>query len=858
MRKGDAGVIPVCAHADAVGRRRFSQLFPQVIESSRALRLHSIKALRTPAVPIVAMLAAGAVSALYLPGGALPWLAAGAVAAWQLALLAFVLSRVCLFAAAALASVALSAAASATDADWHRRHVSLLSVVPSLPSGGEPVVLEGVLTEDAALREGGGASLQLRARRVIAQPGAFDVDGGVALSVAGTPDPSAVGAWRRGRTIRAPVLLRRPARYMNDGIADAERAAMRRGLAVVGTVKSGALVEIAARGSPLDELMARARQRARAAIAAALHRDPLSAGVVTAILIGDRGGLPADIERRMQRAGTYHVIAISGGNIALFALLAWSAYRLLLRSRRLAVCGAMATIAAYGLLVGSGASVGRAVLAALLFFFATLIAHRAPPLNVIAVVGAMFLIWDPLAVVDLGFLLSFGATAGIVLAVPRWIPAVDAHLSPLCSSSLTRRAALSIVAMMAATAAAEIALLPIQAAAFQRVTVAGLALNLVAIPAMAVTQIAGMAILACAALEADALLAVAAAIARLAARALVHSSSLVDIAPWLTWRVATPPDWLLAIYLCACVMLAWRRAPRIAGGVAGVATAAGVAIAMSAADRVPADGRLRLSMFDVGQAEALLLTLPSGRSVLIDAAGPPGRFDIGDRVLVPAIAARGVTRLDAFALTHADLDHVGGAPAVIADLQPSRILEGIAMPRQPERNAVVEAALARGASIESLRAGSGIMLDGVLLDVLHPPPPDWERQSVRNDDSLVIDVRFGAVSILLMGDTGEPVEAAIAGRLTHASLRILKAGHHGSRTSTSQAFIDAVRPDAALISVGRANMYGHPSPTVLARLRRRGMPIFRTDQDGQVDVVTDGRTVQITAHAGRRWAISAR
>jgi competence protein ComEC len=217
-----------------------------------------------------------------------------------------------------------------------------------------------------------------------------------------------------------------------------------------------------------------------------------------------------------------------------------------------------------------------------------------------------------------------------------------------------------------------------------------------------------------------------------------------------------------------------------------------------------------------------------------------------------------VRRLDWFALTHADVDHAGGAAAVIADLRPSRILEGIAMPRQHERVRLVEAATSTGASVEALRAGGSIMIDGVLLDVLHPPNPEWERQSVRNDDSLVIDVRFGAVSILLMGDAGEPVESAVAARLAPATLRVLKVGHHGSRTSTSQALLAAARPDAALISAGRANMYGHPSPLVIARLHGSKTPVFRTDQDGQIDVITDGRTVGIATRAGRRWAITAR
>jgi competence protein ComEC len=263
-------------------------------------------------------------------------------------------------------------------------------------------------------------------------------------------------------------------------------------------------------------------------------------------------------------------------------------------------------------------------------------------------------------------------------------------------------------------------------------------------------------------------------------------------------------------------------------------------------------------MFDVGQAEAILLKLPSGRSVLVDAAGASGRFDIGDRVLVPALLARGVSRLETFILTHADVDHAGGGPNVIMDLRPARVLEGVAVAVHPDRNRVMHAASAGRASIESLRAGSTVTLDGVLLKVLHPPEPDWERQGVRNDDSLVIDVRFGAVSILLTGDAGEPVEPSIVNASAPAAIRILKVGHHGSRSGTSQALLDALRPAAALISVGRGNMYGHPSPVVVGRLRRGGVETFRTDDDGQIDLVTDGKTVEIETWNGRKWALTAR
>jgi competence protein ComEC len=476
------------------------------------------------------------------------------------------------------------------------------------------------------------------------------------------------------------------------------------------------------------------------------------------------------------------------------------------------------------------------VAAALLLMFATLLDHRAPPLNVIAMVGIAFLLWDPLALTDLGFLLSFGATAGILVAVPRWLP-----------PGRVSRVALPVAGVLAATVAAEIALLPIQASAFHRITIAGLGLNLIAIPAMAIAQVGGMAIVAADVAGLSSMAAWAAMPAALGARALIDSAALVDLVPALTWRVASPPAVITAAYALACGLLAWRRWPRAQRLFASCAASAALLMALSSGQRSPPRGWLGVSMFDVGQGEAIAIRLPSGRSLLVDAGGPADRFDIGDRVVVPALLARDAARLDAFVLTHADADHAGGAAAVLADLRPSRVLEGIAP----------AAAVRPGDRIESLRAGVNLLMDGVLLRVLHPPPPDWERQTVRNDDSLVIELLFGHLSMLFTGDAGEAVEPAIAAQLSPAPIRILKAGHHGSRTSTSQTLVDAARPAAALISAGRGNLYGHPSPAVLSRLHEAGVEIFRTDRDGQIDVISDGRSVEIRTWSGRRWSAPA-
>jgi competence protein ComEC len=152
--------------------------------------------------------------------------------------------------------------------------------------------------------------------------------------------------------------------------------------------------------------------------------------------------------------------------------------------------------------------------------------------------------------------------------------------------------------------------------------------------------------------------------------------------------------------------------------------------------------------------------------------------------------------------------------------------------------------------VSPLREGDTFRQNGVQLRVLHPSAPDWERRRVRNDDSVVIEVVYGDVAILLTGDISAEVERAIAPRLTPARIRILKVAHHGSRTSSSSVLLDTWRPQVAVISCGRGNRFGHPAPEVLDRLNAIGAMVLRTDLDGQITIDTDGHSVRSTTFVG--------
>jgi competence protein ComEC len=706
-----------------------------------------------------------------------------------------------------------------------------------LPLDDEAVmVIEGTLRADASL-SGAGAAINV------------DVDrtGGVQLTVIGQLARDHLGDWRAGRRLRAPAQLRRPSRYLDPGVPDNERALARRGVTLVGTVKSGALVEVLAGGGWWSETLGAIRAFARRAIANHVARwNPQSGAIVTAIVIGDRTALDADVERRLQEAGTYHVIAISGGNIAILVGVVVALLRGAGWLGRPGTVAIVAILIAYAQLVGGGASVDRATLMAVVHLGARMFDQRSPPVNVLAVAASLLAATDPLSIADPAFLLTFGATLAIVVVIPA------ANIAGL--SSPVR----FFIVMLLTSAAVEAVLLPIGAFFFQRVTVAGLVLNFAAIPLMAVAQIAGMLVVPAALVSWHAAAAIG-WIAHLGASALVESAGLVRIAPSVAWRVAAPGAGACTVYYVALAVawIAWRRRTpavlRATTTAAAIAAVIWIAIDPRTIVGSHGDGQLHATFLDVGQGDAIFIVFPRGATLLVDAGGlgASSSFDIGDRVVAPVIRAAGFRRIDRLALTHGDPDHIGGGPAIVHEFKPHEVWEGIPVPRSDALTRLRLDAQAGGARWANVYSGDRIVIDDVTVAALHPERADWERQKVRNDDSLVLELRWRDVSIVLTGDIGRIPESRLAHLLEPARVRIVKIPHHGSLTSSSPPFIAALQAHIAIVSAGRNNHFGHPVPEVLDRYEHAGVKVFRTDRDGAVTVTTDGASVAVETYASK-------
>jgi competence protein ComEC len=266
-------------------------------------------------------------------------------------------------------------------------------------------------------------------------------------------------------------------------------------------------------------------------------------------------------------------------------------------------------------------------------------------------------------------------------------------------------------------------------------------------------------------------------------------------------------------------------------------------------------GWLEVSAIDVSQGDSILVAFPNGETMLVDAGGFPGlgrmpqkpNLDMGEDVVSPYLWSRSLHRLDYVALTHGHSDHMQGLCAILGNFHPKKLWIG-PEPQSEEWKKAQACARASGTSIEQLSSDSRPLTFGAArLSVLAPQPDYVPGDSAVNNDSLVFLIEIGKRSVLLTGDAEQPVEAELLARCNLKPVTLLKVGHHGSKTSTSEPFLEALKPEFAFISAGYLNQFHHPHPVVLQRLSEERATVFRTDRQGLSTFLTDGQKVEVSA-----------
>jgi competence protein ComEC len=636
-----------------------------------------------------------------------------------------------------------------------------------------------------------------------------------------------------GQRVSVELKLSRPRGFRNPGGFDYPAFLRREGILLVGSGRADSLAALTADEPPWP---VRVKRWAVAAIGA--HLPETSAALLAGLILGEKKGLPPETDEAFRRAGVYHILAVSGFNVALLASSVFFVLSALGISRRATAVTAGAALVGFALVVGGQASVLRATVMGLLLLAAMLLDRKSQLMNALALAALALLAWRPGDLWDPGFQLSFAATAGIIYlaqAITAWLAARG------WPAWLATAVAVSVGAQAAVT--------PVMLIHFNQLSLIGIAANLIVVPLAAVATTLGMLAL---------LVALASAVAAdvifpalwlvlVALRAAVWAAAAVPAAmihlPAPGWAAIF--TWSVALALIP--FLGARRWTRPAATACLIA-----ALALSIWPWVkPGDGRLRITFLDVGQGDAILVELPEGQRLLVD-GGPGGarRLDVGERVVAPYLWNRPAARVDAVAVTHSDTDHSGGLRAVLTRFRVGELWENGRW--GPGSEETLRAAERSGACRRTLVAGQRIWLGSALVTVLNPdgtlpldePAPDGE-----NEQSLVLRLDWRGFSLLLTGDLGRPGEERVLA--SHAPVRtlVLKVGHHGSRFSSTGEFLAATRPAVAVISVGARNPFHHPTPDALARLEAAGARIYRTDRDGALILETDGASLWVT-----RWA----
>ena len=545
--------------------------------------------------------------------------------------------------------------------------------------------------------------------------------------------------------------------------------------------------------------------------------------LVQGIVLGEEQGLRTELREAFRASGLYHVLAVSGQNVAYVVAGALLTCWLLGIPRLVAQAAALTAIVCYVAAVGWQPSVVRAGIAGGLASLAWLAARPRDRWYFMLLGAFVLLAWSPYNLLDPGFQLSFAAVAAIFVAVPRLERLLEGYPLPR-----------ALAAVLALSTACAVATAPILWVQFGSIPVLSVLANGMGEPAVAPILGLGLAASAVGSVLPDAALALAWANGWVAAY-LAWCARLVGGLPFSQVSSGTA---VAAIGAALCVLVLLIRAPprHRAHVIVIVACAAILVIGWrgsAPSSALPPPEGLRVSFLDVGQGDAALVQVPEG-AVLVDEGPPEAR-------VAEQLRRLGVRRLTALVLTHPQRDHIGGAADVVRTTEVGAILDPGLAAESPYHDDVLRAARDRGVRVVVARAGQRFRIGRLALRVLWPADAGT-RGTDPNDRALVLLASFGSVDLLLTADA----ESNVTGALPLGPVEIVKVAHHGSADAGLPALLDRLRPRLAVISVGSDNDYGHPTRETLAALRRPRLRLLRTDEHGTVTVTSDGRWLEVT------------
>jgi len=562
--------------------------------------------------------------------------------------------------------------------------------------------------------------------------------------------------------------------------------------------------------------------------------------LVSAITVGLREEVPREIKEEFANTGVIHILAVSGLHVGFVLIILFSLVKLFRLPYRWSKITIIFALIAYAILTGGRASVWRATIMASFYVVAPIFNREANLWNIIATSALILLVFDPNYIFDAGFLLSFSAVISIVFFVNQF----KTKLPERFQLATTRyRILRGIILLFFVSLSAQIGTLPFTWFFFNRIPIISLIANVIIVPLIGILVSAGFAILL-----------LGSWIPFLGEVIGNFAWFLSEIVLWIIHLFAQlpfaylklgSPSWInITQYISLLVSIflllkrdLWRR-----GVLVSILT-----VNLFIWPRALHPNVLDVIFLDVGQGDSCIIRIPTrfgNKTILIDAGMKNPMTDKGRSVVLPVLKHLGIHRIDLLVMSHPHDDHIGGVETILSSIPVGEVWDTYSDYHselyQNIRNSVSKQ------SILYQRVYSGKqVLDFVpaKLFVLHPDSLYAKTVEKLNNASLVLKLIYGDVSFLFTGDLEREgaLEMSTFDRLNHAT--VLKVGHHGSNRSSSQSFVDMIKPDYAVISVGERNVFGHPSEEVISLLERSGAHVFRTDRDRACWLKSNGNKV---------------
>jgi competence protein ComEC len=705
-----------------------------------------------------------------------------------------------------------------------------------------------------------------------------------------------------GDIVEAPMRIKLPERYRDPGAWQYADYLVAQGIGAHASIKSSKLTLhkpdathatsknraaqiqckiYGAQSWASKRLLRYADSRANQTLPKLLRLSPDDAGMLNAMLFGDRAGLNKSQRLGFERTGSFHLFVVSGMHVGLLAgLLFWLTQRLRLHEW-VATPLILALTSGYALLTGFGAPVQRALFMTAVFLLARLLSRDRNVLNALGASALAVLVISPATLFEASFQMTFLAIVAIGgIAVPLgersflpyaraaanlWDIWLDASIPPRVAQfrlmlrlwsemiadvigqwarnlpSLFARVCLWTLELALTGIVVEMVMVLPMAIYFHRATIFAVPANMFSVPLVAL--LAPVAIIAfCASLITPWIAMLPAAATALLLHGISAVIGHVSSMQTADLRVPPPAGWIALLAVVAWVFCCWAvRQSRGWAWFAATILPLVAFIVLLPERAIVSPGILEVTAIDVGQGDSIFVAAPDGATMLVDAGGPVGgvneaaeatsRFDIGEEVVSPYLWSRRFRHVDVLALSHAHSDHMGGMAAVMRNFRPRELWVSID-PNSDGYRALLAEANTLGVRVRHFYAGDQLLWGGTQVTMLAPEAGYANPNEPVNNDSLVMRIEYGKSSVLLEGDAEAPSERLMLANGRVSAVTLLKVGHHGSRTSTTPEFFATAAPKDAVVSVGKGNTFGHPRYEVIQRIASARTKLYRTDEFG--------------------------